>query len=930
MRSITKVLLRLRNRHFLFIDAIIFLATTVLALEIRLDGSVDFAKYQFGLLLATVLFLSVKLLVLRSFGFYQRYWRYANIDELVQVNGVMTIAIILQSILFAGLHGLTDLPIRELPRSLPVLDGLLSIIFVGGIRFSIQAIDRVKLKRRIASVSTEPVLIVGAGSAGISLVHKMQQSTRLGLRPVAFIDDDPEKLNMRIQGLPVVGNRHKIPQIVRSLGIRKIIIAIPIASGNVIREILSICQTTKAQTSTLPGIHEILSGRVKVESIRDIQIEDLLRREPIQTDFQRVSQSLSGKSVLVTGAGGSIGSELCRQILKCHPAEIILLGKGENSIFNIEQELERTVQRLKKEGEAQGYTPKLTTFICDIRYLSRLEHAFERFRPEIVFHAAAHKHVPLMELNPPEAMTNNILGTKNLLDLAVEYDVERFVMISTDKAVNPTNVMGASKRVAEMLVLQAAQTSGRSFAVVRFGNVLGSRGSVVPTFKQQIAAGGPITVTHPDIRRYFMTIPEAVQLTLQASVLSRGGEVFMLDMGQPIKIVDLARDLISLSGYEIGKDIEIAFTGLRPGEKLFEELFIPGEQYERTQHEKIIIVHNASSNLPENLIAKVEALSRAATKNDADLIVFLLEKLVLGYTPSHSQVQTPSTIIATIAKPNVAVLEKLYNDSCDAKDLQLALERQEFRLFYQPIVLLETGDVTGFEALLRWQHPVHGLIAPAEFIPVAEETGLIIPIGWWAIGEACRQMSDWQKQFHVETPMTISVNLSSKQLLQPYLVTQIDRILREVNLAPSSLRLEIPESIIRETPDPSFTLSVISQLKALGLKLQMDNFGVDYESLDGLRQLQSSIHGKFDSLKFDRSFLNHLNANSVNLEFIQTVVKTAQDLGIDITAAGVETLGQTAQLKTLKFKYGQGFFFSKPVEGEDVKTLFLLPSVLVI
>jgi FlaA1/EpsC-like NDP-sugar epimerase/EAL domain-containing protein (putative c-di-GMP-specific phosphodiesterase class I) len=926
MRYIFKILSRLKNRHFLFIDAIIFSVTTVLALEIRLDGAVDFTKYQFSLLLATVLFLSVKLLVLRSFGFYKRYWRYANIDELVQVNGVMTTAIILQSMVFAGLYGLADSPFKELPRSLPVLDGLLSIIFVGGIRFSIQAIDRVKQKRRIASVSTEPVLIVGAGSAGISLVQKMQQSTRLGLCPVAFIDDDPEKLNLRIQGLPVVGNRHKIPQIVRSLRIRRIIIAIPIASGNVIREILNICQTTEAQTRTLPGIHEILSGRAKVESIRDIQIEDLLRREPIQTNFQRVSQSLSGKRVLVTGAGGSIGSELCRQILKCHPAEIILLGKGENSIFNIEQELERTVQGLKKEGEAQGYIPKLTTFICDIRSLTRLKYAFDRFRPEIVFHAAAHKHVPLMELNPPEAMTNNILGTKNLLDLAVEYDVERFVMISTDKAVNPTNVMGASKRVAEMLVLQTAQTSGKSFAVVRFGNVLGSRGSVVPTFKQQIAAGGPITVTHPDIRRYFMTIPEAVQLTLQASVLSRGGEVFMLDMGQPVKIVDLARDLISLSGYEVDKEIKIAFTGLRPGEKLYEELFIPGEQYERTQHEKIIIVHNASSNLPENLMAKVEALSRAATKNDADLIVFLLEKLVLGYAPNYSQVKIPSTI----TKPNVAVLEKLYNDSCDAKDLQLALERQEFRLFYQPIVLLETGDVTGFEALLRWQHPVHGLIAPAEFISVAEETGLIIPIGWWAICEACRQMSDWQKQFHAETPMTISVNLSSKQLLQPCLVTQIDRILQEVNLAPSSLRLEIPESIIRETPDPSFTLSVISQLKALGLKLQMDNFGVDYESLDGLRQLQSSIHGKFDSLKFDRSFINHLNANSVNLEFIQTVVKTAQDLGIDITAAGVETPGQTAQLKTLKFKYGQGFFFSKPVEGEDVKTLFLLPSVLVI
>lgn len=646
--TLSKKLIELRNRHFVFIDTIIFAITPLLALILRLDGSVALAPFKTGLSAIILLFLTVKLSVFFALGFYKRYWRYASIDELTQIAKATAIATILQTLIFVTFYSLNSFGIDELPRSLPLLDGLLSLLLVGGLRFSIRELERVSKKCDRKFHRNERVLIVGAGNAGVALVKEMQQSPWLGFQPVAFIDDDPDKSNLLIRGLPVVGNRYTIPELVRSLQIRRVIIAMPSVPGRVIREITDICQSIGIQTSTLPGIHEILNGRVHIGSVRDIKIEDLLRREPIQTDIKKVSRLLRGKTVLITGAGGSIGSELCRQVFKCCPAEIVLLGHGENSVFNIQQELEQVLQSLKKDGEDRESTPRLTTLIADIRFSSRLEHVFEQYRPEIVFHAAAHKHVPMMELNPPEAITNNVRGTKNLLDLSVRYGVEHFVMISTDKAVNPTSLMGASKRVAEMLVLQAAQKSKKSFSVVRFGNVLGSRGSVVPTFRRQIAAGGPVTITHPDICRYFMTIPEAVQLVLQASVLGQRGEVFTLNMGQPIKIADLAKDLIRLSGYEVGKDIDIVYTGLRPGEKLFEELFIPGEKYELTEHEKIMTVHNAISIVPENLDFAVEALCQAAVKNEAKLIIFLLEQIVPGYTPQYLKVGTTASKICSM------------------------------------------------------------------------------------------------------------------------------------------------------------------------------------------------------------------------------------------------------------------------------------------
>ncbi|MEC4816571.1 MAG: nucleoside-diphosphate sugar epimerase/dehydratase [Scytonema sp. PMC 1069.18] len=661
LKTLLCQLLQLRNRHFFIFDIIVFLLTPLLALFLCLNGNLIFNQYIPELLKDTILFLIVKLSVFWSFGFYKRYWRYASIEELTYIAMLMTATVVIETLLFNIIQYIPHTPIDQLPQSLPYIDGLLSCIFIGALRFSVRVAERTYQRNALFN-SRERVLVVGAGSAGVSLVEEMQRNPQQGFYPVAFIDDNPQKLNAHIRGISVVGDRYHIPEVVQSLQIQKVVIAMPTVAGRVIREIVDICKSAGIQPSTLPGIHEILNGRVRVDSIRDVRIEDLLRREPIETDILRVSEFLKGKKVLITGAGGSIGSELCRQIFRCHPAQIILIGHGENSVFNIQQELEQFVQLLKHNGVTSRDIPSLTTFIADIRFRERLKHIFEKFQPDVIFHAAAHKHVPLMELNPPEAITNNVIGTKNLLDLAQQYNVKNFVMISTDKAVNPTNVMGASKRVAEMLVLKAARESGKPYVAVRFGNVLGSRGSVVPTFKKQIAAGGPVTVTHPDICRYFMTIPEAVQLVLQATVIAQGGEVLMLNMGEPVKIVDLAKELIRLSGYEVNKDIDIVFTGLRPGEKLFEELFIAGEEYELTEHEKLLLVKNASRIIPDNLDITVEALLKAAAKNDVNAILFLLEQIVPGYSAKYIQNHVPESAaknLTVVAQPNVNVLAKL-------------------------------------------------------------------------------------------------------------------------------------------------------------------------------------------------------------------------------------------------------------------------------
>jgi FlaA1/EpsC-like NDP-sugar epimerase len=458
----------------------------------------------------------------------------------------------------------------------------------------------VQSARRTAKAGDQPatlqrVLIAGAGEAGAMVLRELRANPQMGLIPVGFVDDDPAKQNMLIHRIRVLGDRIAIPTLVRQHRVDQVIIAMPSASGKAIRTLLGVCEAAGVRTRTIPGMYELLGGNVSISQLRDVQIEDLLRREPVKTDTAQVTALLRGRRVLVTGAGGSIGAELCRQIARCDPVELTLLGHGENSIFDIYNELSKRAGERGNRGAGETEHVSRCTLhavIADVRDGERLRGILMQRRPEIVFHAAAHKHVPLMEENEVEAVTNNVLGTLRLVEASLAADVQAFVLISTDKAVNPTSVMGATKRVAELLVQAATGQTGGCYVAVRFGNVLGSRGSVVPLFRQQIAAGGPVTVTHPDIKRYFMTIPEAVQLVLQAAALGRGGEVFVLDMGEPVRIADLACDLIRLSGLEPGRDIDIAYTGLRPGEKLFEELSLAGESYRQTVHSKIFAYEN--------------------------------------------------------------------------------------------------------------------------------------------------------------------------------------------------------------------------------------------------------------------------------------------------------------------------------------------------
>ncbi len=927
---------QLKNRHFLFIDAALFLLTPFLALLLLLGSVENIELFLPGVAVATVLLLTIKVVVYWSCGFYRRYWRFASIEELMQLAGLTLGATMLGMLGYPVLNWLFQLP--TIPRFLPLIDGLLSFFLVGALRFSVRALGSREHVQPLLDVGDkqERVLVVGAGSAGVSLVHEMQRNPQLQLQPVAFVDDDPAKRALRIGRLSVLGDRHAIPHLIHSLNIHRVVIAIPSAPGKAIREILEICQSVDIITSTLPGLHEILNGRVRLDSIRDICIEDLLRRDPIQTDIQRVSEFIRGKRVLVTGAGGSIGSELCRQILICQPAEIILLGHGENSIFDIYHELNRTSQILESDGAFVGsIAPRISSFIADVRFPTRLEHAFQQFKPEIVFHAAAHKHVPLMELNPPEAITNNVLGTQNMLELAEKYQVNHFVMISTDKAVNPTSVMGATKRLAEMLVLRAAQRSGRPYVVVRFGNVLGSRGSVIPTFRKQISVGGPVTVTHPDMTRYFMTIPEAVQLVLQACVISSGGEVLMLNMGQAVRIMDLAADLIRLSGYEVHQDIEIEFTGLRPGEKLCEELFIPGEEYESTEHENLVVVKNASRIVPETLDALHGLLLQAAEANHGAKIIRLLEQMVPGYlsTSKNSSgpwapIDFPQHHLPSATSPQAH--QGLNGTSSSAgpqlkrseliESLAIALSRQELRLYYQPIISLQHDRVVGFEALLRWKHPKHGLLSPDQFMPVAEATGLIIPIGWWVLQEVSQTILAWQAFVPPDFQMTVSINLSAKQFLQKNLIQQIQTKIPGWSLVAKHLQIDLPESVLRDNFEVAQNL--LPQLRTLGFTLQVDNFGLQESPVSFGEDLSlTSIEQQFHSLKIDPFLIGRLSYDAESRALIESIAVRAHQSGLNVIATGIETSEQLSKLKDLNCRYGQGFFFSKPIDRNAAREL---------
>lgn len=571
---------------FVLLDAVILILMPILALMIRFEGCLP-DKELTALLGWLPIFVVISLTVFVAYGMYHRIWHYARVRDLVAIVGAVSLSVAMMFVvdIFMGMH---------IPRSIYVLTWMLAI---GGIGMS-RLVFKINWDNWTGDTGVKKqVLIVGAGDAGAMMPCEIEQNDDAVFKIAGFIDDDPRKQSSKLSGFNVLGTTEDIVDICQKRSIDEIIIAMPSVSGDVVRRIAENCRQTGCEVKIMPSLFEMTDGYVNVRTLRDINIEDLLRRDPIHLDFARITSYIAGKTVLITGAGGSIGSEISRQVSRVGAKEIILLGRGENSIYEIYQEL-------KIKFPDQLYR----TVIANITDKQRMTEVFAKYKPQVVFHAAAHKHVPLMEIQPAEAVRNNVFGTKNVAELADAYHSEIFVLISTDKAVNPTSVMGATKRCAELVLQEINQQSETKYVTVRFGNVLGSRGSVVPLFEKQIAAGGPVTITHPEMTRFFMTIPEAVQLVLQAGSQAEGGEVFLFDMGKPVKIRDMACDLIQLHGLKPDKDIKLVYTGLRPGEKLYEELLTSEEGTASTKHEKIFK-------------AKINPLDTAELKRDLDILV---------------------------------------------------------------------------------------------------------------------------------------------------------------------------------------------------------------------------------------------------------------------------------------------------------------------
>ena len=596
---------------------------------------------------AAVVVTVVRIGLLLAFNLYKPIWQYAAAKEF----RALATASILAT---AGLIGLSML--LKIAWVLFLIDGFYNFALIGFTKFSVQILqqDKGSVRRRSQNgkvplgtnaesqlstlkLSTK-VLIVGAGETGIGVLRALRNHPEKGYVPVGFIDDAPHKVGRSVAGLEVLGTTRDLTYIARKREIDEVVIAIPSAPGGKIRDIIRQCEYRGCQFKIVPNIHAILEGRASVSQIREVRFEDLLNRSTSQMNLAEVSKYLSGKRVMVTGAGGSIGSELCRQAAKLNPELLILFGRGENSLYHTDIELRESEPQLNR-----------ALVIGDIRDDAKVSQITRKYRPHIIFHAAAHKHVKFMENHPDEAVKNNILGTQNLINAAIKHEVEAFILVSSDKAVNPTSVYGASKRVTEKLVQCKAKQNGTRFIAVRFGNVIGSRASVIPNFKRQIAKGGPVTVTHREATRYFMTIPEAVQLLIQAGAMGNDGEILMLDMGEPIKILDLAQDLIRLSGLEVDRDIKIEFTGLEPGEKLYEELLTPQEGVTATKHQRIFVAQLEQIE-ERQLISQIEELSQLADTLDSEGIVSKFQELVPTYEPNRSfltetDVDSPSEII---------------------------------------------------------------------------------------------------------------------------------------------------------------------------------------------------------------------------------------------------------------------------------------------
>lgn len=598
----------------------VFLLTIALYLAIATKFGVKLTKYylsEWFMIWGTLVVVGI--VCNSAFKLYNSLWRYASIDELFLIlsSGVLT------GIVFFGAMNLLDI---EVAYSVYFLIIVYNTIFLGLSRLGYRMLRMVSSTTPLRlDQDVKRVLIIGAGHTGIMVIKELRRHPELRLRPVALLDDDINTHGSQIMGVKVHGGHDKVQEIARRFDIDEIILAIPNAPRKVQSAILNECKKTRCKLKILPSISSLINEDVTIKNIRDVQIEDLLGREPVNLDVDGICDYITNQVVLVTGGGGSIGSELCRQIARYNPKQLLVLDIYENNAYELQQELKMEHPQLN-----------LKVLIASVRDAARIESIFSTYKPSVVFHAAAHKHVPLMEENPQEAVKNNVFGTLNVVECADKYGVRRFVMISTDKAVNPTNIMGATKRLCEMIIQGMNKKSKTEYVAVRFGNVLGSNGSVIPLFKKQIAAGGPVTVTHPEITRFFMTIPEAVQLVLQAGAMAKGGEIFVLDMGQPVKIADLAKDLIRLSGFEPDVDIEIKYTGLRPGEKLYEELLMAEEGLTATKHEKIFIGKPLHIDIDE-LKNELQKLRFVATGSKEGIIDFV-KKLVPTYKSAEEVV----------------------------------------------------------------------------------------------------------------------------------------------------------------------------------------------------------------------------------------------------------------------------------------------------
>lgn len=565
---------RVRISLLVIYDILIILLSEYMALLIRYEFHPEKIKqiYLTSLMNYSVINIIITILIFALFSLYESLWRYASVTELLN----LTLACLVSSgVQLVGTYMLE----YRMPRSYYILYFLLLLPMMMAGRFSYRLLRILKQRLHVTGLE-EPIvtMVIGAGDAGLAIIKELQSSSHLNSKVVCVIDDSKVKKGSRIQGVPIVGGRDKIISAAKKYNVQEIIFAIPTLSMREKSKILNICKETGCKLRTLPGIYQLINEEVSIAKLREVNIDDLLGREPIQTDIESILGYVKNKVVLVTGGGGSIGSELCRQIAAHEPRQLVVFDIYENSAYDIQQELRLSCPNLN-----------LVVLIGSVRNTHRVGQIFRDYKPDIVYHAAAHKHVPLMEDSPNEAIKNNVFGTLNVARAADTYGSKKFILISTDKAVNPTNIMGASKRLCEMIIQGLDKESDTEFVAVRFGNVLGSNGSVIPLFEKQIMAGGPVTVTDKNIIRYFMTIPEAVSLVLQAGAYAKGGEIFVLDMGEPVRIDDLARNLIKLSGYKPDEDIKIVYTGLRPGEKLYEELLMSEEGLTRTQHERIFI-----------------------------------------------------------------------------------------------------------------------------------------------------------------------------------------------------------------------------------------------------------------------------------------------------------------------------------------------------